>query len=595
MSTPSRFISIDQNSHPLWDPLPKLAAAASHGAVGIHYIEDVDVAFTRRGAAVGDPTLELTRECVYRDGQSDWGAALFYTEFLGRNPLDIRGIEPVVGMSLSSLARAMNTDVDGLYARWSISDNWQLVGSSYMGDKRVHRLLGDVTIQEVLPLIRNLWQRARQDMARAFADREAQTRLDRWFRTELDRLDRMTTELGDCSLAELYRCWMAAHLPEGTALGLTSSLFRVGAVPTAGQRLLLEFAADYDRLVPLYNAAVDEAAVGVSRLHAKRGELPFFTVWNRDGHWVRTEAFLREGRIDAGLASWKWTDTDLVWKQMSRDGVVALTGKALLLVLQARLGPEHPALLLPEHGSLYMPAAFRLERKLREAGLVPADLPSVHRVCLDFIRRLQHSRVRIVLPPYLATVMRCREIGAADLAAALPEAVNRSKQLLESLRDADMREAFLDATFPDDRKRIAELDQHRRRLARDPARRRDAGKLWDEIREIKKRVLERFVELVVCHMHTRAAGYWNSRGAILPWSIALGGEQFYEHLLRNARIVVDHGHAGESPARPETAGGTDEKDRKDARDRARTRRGAHRLSPPPETAGFSSKDGGVTL
>ncbi len=541
MSASLRFISIDQNSQPLWDPLPKLAAAASHGAAGVHYVEDVDVAFTRRGAAVGDPRLELARECVYRDGQSDWGAALFYTEFLGRNPLDLREIEPFIGMSLSALARALKTDVDGLYARWSVSDNWQLVGSSYLGDKRVHRLLGDVTTREALPFIHALWQRARQDMAHAFADREAQTRLDGWFRAELDRLDHLAARLGDRSLAELYRRWMAAHLPEGTDVDLTSTLFQTGEAPTPGQRLLLEFIAGYDHLAPLYNAAVDESAVGVSRLNAKRGELPFFVIWRRNGHWVRTEAFLREGRVDAGLAVWDASDPGSIWRQMRQDGVAALAGKALLLVLQARLGPEKRALLLPEHGSLYMPAAFRLERKLREAGLVPADLPPVYRVCLDFLRQLSHSRVRIVLPPYLATVLGCSEIIAAELAAALPEAMNRSCQWLESLRAPRARESFLDAAFPEDRGRIAELDLRRGQLARDPTRRREAGKLWDEIRGLRTQILNRFVELVVCHMHTCAAGYWNSRGALLPWSIALGGDAFYQRLVRDARIVVDRG------------------------------------------------------
>lgn len=89
------FISIDQNCQPLWDVVPKLQALAAASRGGVHCIEDVDVAFTLRGGAALPPDSPpgIARERVYRGGVSDWGAALFYTEFLGRNPLDVKDLE----------------------------------------------------------------------------------------------------------------------------------------------------------------------------------------------------------------------------------------------------------------------------------------------------------------------------------------------------------------------------------------------------------------------------------------------------------------------------------------------------------------------
>jgi len=33
--------------------------------------------------------------------------------------------------------------------------------------------------------------------------------------------------------------------------------------------------------------------------------------------------------------------------------------------------------------------------------------------------------------------------------------------------------------------------------------------------------------------------YWDSRGAILPWCLALGGEQFYHRVVQGARIYEE--------------------------------------------------------
>jgi hypothetical protein len=83
----------------LWDAVPKLEALSCQGYKGIHCVEDVDVAYSRQGSKAGDE-IDLRQERYYRGGVSDWGATLFYTEFLGKQPLDVVEFEKPLGMSL---------------------------------------------------------------------------------------------------------------------------------------------------------------------------------------------------------------------------------------------------------------------------------------------------------------------------------------------------------------------------------------------------------------------------------------------------------------------------------------------------------------
>ncbi|MFW6065483.1 MAG: hypothetical protein ACOC9S_01555, partial [Planctomycetota bacterium] len=118
------FFSIDQNCHSLWDAIPKVQSLADGGEQVRHFLEDVDVAFTALGAGPSTP-LRLAKERFYRSGGQDWGAALFYSEFLGRVPVEIRHWEPLTGMTTKALAGRLRRKVDELYGQYSPGDNWQ--------------------------------------------------------------------------------------------------------------------------------------------------------------------------------------------------------------------------------------------------------------------------------------------------------------------------------------------------------------------------------------------------------------------------------------------------------------------------------------
>jgi hypothetical protein len=533
------YISIDQNSNTLWDTVPKLAALCRHGQRGLHCLEDIDMAFTRRGIRPGDHTLEVVPERYYRGGVSDWGATLFYSDFLGRQPLDVADLEPYTGWTTAALSRRLDCSVDDLYDRYSPSDNWQLVGASYAEDSRFHRTIGDLHVGTIAPHVRHLIDHLETDLLARFPEPEARRRIEAWVGEERELVDRLCTSLGDAPLTELYWHWVEARTPEGTELTLTSDVFSLGQGRTPMIALLERFVADYEQLAGLYNEAVDETDVGVHPLHTARGELPFFVIAEIDGRMVRTPASLEEGALVAGDWRWPVNDGKLPLDEMWLDGVKCLAGKALLLVLQVRLAEGGCALALPHLGSLYMPAAYALERKLRDAGVVHAAPHPVQRVRLRFFEAWQGCTTLVRVPEYLAGVFSAGELPAEQLATEIQQAAKDAGSLLERLREKAGREAWQAANCAETLARRDELEQTRREMVQGPHDKNQVRALYEQVKELDRVLLQDLTDAVVLAMRVRDLLYYDSRGALLPWSIALGGQPFYERLLERAEIVAE--------------------------------------------------------
>ena len=554
------FISIDQNSHVLWDTVPKLAALARRGLAGTHGIEDIDVAFTRQGAVPDDRTLALLPECYYRSGNSDWGAALFHTEFLGRNALNPRELEPYTGLTTASLARKLNLSVDEFYARHAGSDNWQLVGSSYAGDASRHRVIGDLTLAETAPFVRQLLERARANLEHSFPDTDAQERVRVWHAAESATVERLLAAMPGARLTDFYAAWLRHSLPDnGLRLALTSELMELN--PDAPRLQLFRFfLADYATWAEQYNAAIAETPCGLKPLNTAVGELPFFAVFKIGGQApLRSQSPDREnqeaqtviyrtslalsagGRLVAGGHAWPASlPFPELLEKMRAAGVVCVSGKALLLVLQARLKPDGAPLALPYKGSLYMPAAWAFERRLREKRLLPWAAHPVLRVRFRFLEQMRHLQTRIRLPAYLGDAAGTDILPAAEFAARLPELRTSAAEELKLACASVGRDAFRDAAFPEHAWRIREMDVRRRELARDPATRAEASALWDQQKVEETRLLQATVERLLRNLHVLNVDYWDSRGAILPWAVALGGQPFYEKLLDEAEITEEN-------------------------------------------------------
>ena len=350
---PPAFISIDQNSQPLWDVVPKLAVLSREGMQGTHCIEDIDTAFTRRGGALGDTQLELARERYYRGGASDWGASLFYPDFLGRSPHDLRELETYTGLSTKALARKLDCTVDDLYDRYGVSDNWQLIGTSYLNDKLHHRVIGDLSVEETAPFIEELLAHARDDLLGAFPESNAQDRINSWFSGETGRLRQLIETHRQGRLVDLYAAWMQPHTPQKVKIKLTSDLLRRENAELLPPPTLAVFLQEYRTVSKCYNEAVSKTGVGLSPLSRKRGELPFAVVWHKNGRMSRSSLFFEQDRLTTGEDSKGWRVGDngaLPLAQMADDGVLCISGKAIPLVIDVRMNPGGDPLARPDRG-----------------------------------------------------------------------------------------------------------------------------------------------------------------------------------------------------------------------------------------------------
>ncbi len=532
------MFSIDQNCHSLWDVLPKLQALAGRGVRARQFIEDVDVAFTQMGAAGDGGGLVLARERFYRSGGADWGAALFYFQFLGRQAVEIRQWEPCTGLSTKALAGQLGRTVDDLYEEFSPGDNWQMIGPSYVGDRRHHRVLGDLRVAETTPLLLEALDKARQDTLERFPQDDSRRRTRDWFAAERTMLEGLIERNRGGMLIDLYRHWLGRYLGDSVDYDNSSVLF---AADNKGSHGLLElFIGDYARVAAIYNESIAETDSQVHPLDTRAGELPFYAVMRHQGHLVRTELTLRDGAIVAGdLAFAPGPDGALPAGAMQDAGIRCLSPKALLLVIQARLGPSAAPLVLPYRGSLYMPASHRLARKLSQQGLLPGPLRPLMRVRLGLLDRLRTIDTVVRLPPYLAAAMGRDETPASELGDIYAALAAEARARLVLFKDAASREAWQRQSFPELFAAIAALDHRRRELAAVDARSPDIRQAWKEIKALQVRLLERTLAQIARDWQVRELDYWDSRGAILPWCVALGGIDLYNELIAGAQVYEE--------------------------------------------------------
>ncbi|MCP4375525.1 MAG: hypothetical protein GY794_05035 [bacterium] len=535
-----KLISIDQNCHTFWDVLPKLQALAHTGHAVCHYIEDIDVAFTSIGAQVnGDNQMHVARERFYRSGAADWGAAMFYFSFLGRQPVEIRQFEPFTGMKTNVLAGKLGCSVDDLYDRFSPGDNWQLIGPSYFQRRDLHRVVGDLEVSQTVGFLHEIIDIARNDMLNSFPCDDAHKRIEVWIANQRKVLSELLDTASEGSLVELYHQWLERYAQRPISLGLTSELFACGS--SDDQRALLEiFTSRYGQAASLYNDAITETQQPLRQLDIDRGELPFFATINHDGHMVRSGVALDGGQLQISDMQFDLLPGGRIPVEKLRDaGIIALTGKAMVLVIQARIGPGGQALALPHRGSLYMPAANRLAEKLTSAGMIPEQLHPIVRVQLGFLDALKEIKTPIRLPGYLKGAAGSDVVPAQRLAAIWRELVTDARERLESFRSDSGRRQWQERTQKTRIEEINQLDQARRNLAKIDPKGSDIRQLSKQSRQLNAQITDATVEQIADDLHTVELDYWDSRGAIWPWAIALGGDDFYNNLIANARIYTE--------------------------------------------------------
>jgi hypothetical protein len=315
---------------------------------------------------------------------------------------------------------------------------------------------------------------------------------------------------------------------------LWDTLPKLDALAAHGHRVS-HFVEDIDVAFTALGASVDDTVLHLARerFHRSGGQ-------DYQGHRVRTAAYLRGDEVLFGHQAFRLTaDRHMPIQAMRDAGILCLAGKAVLLVTQARIGPAGEPLALPYRGSLYMPAAARLVEKLAASGLLPGKLQPIVRVRFHLLDRLRSLDTVIRLPDHLAACFGEAEVPARRLGESYLALAQEAAKGLAELRDDASRKAWQEKHFPELAGRIAELEARRRAMAESSCTPEQMSAIWKEIKGLQLRLLDETLRKIARDSQVREMDYWDSRGALLPWSIALGGREFYDRLVAEAEIYEE--------------------------------------------------------
>ena len=131
------------------------------------------------------------------------------------------------------------------------------------------------------------------------------------------------------------------------------------------------------------------------------------------------------------------------------------------------------------------------------------------------------------------------EIPARELGENGASLAGQAAQRLEAVKDAQARKQWQNEAFPDLTVKIEELEARRRQMAESSVIPEQMGEIWKRIKVLQLELLDRTVRAIARDRHVRELDYWDSRGALLPWSIALGGQGFYDSLIASAEIYEE--------------------------------------------------------
>jgi hypothetical protein len=381
---------------------------------------------------------------------------------------------------------------------------------------------------------------AERDCLERFPAADSQSRGREWFAAERGRVESLLAEYAAGGLCDLYARWMRAHLGDATPVRLASELLAMGE-DEAQVALLEVFTRQYERAAGLYNQAVREAEVGLHDLRTGDGELPFFAVFSHGGHAVRATCHLAGGRLRIADREFDLLPGGgLPVEALRGAGVGCLTGKAALLTLQARIGSGGRPLALPHLGSSYLPASQRLAVLLKAAGLLPADLAPVVRVRLRLLDRLRGLDAPIRLPGHLARAMGREEVPARALGENWADLAATAARRLDALKTEEGRDAWRREHHDETVREIDVLDAGKRRAAEADPKDPRVRDLWSRVKELQGGMLSSLLRQISDDWQTSRIGYYDSRGAILPWCVALGGEELYNRIIAAAEITEEH-------------------------------------------------------
>ncbi len=142
----------------------------------------------------------------------------------------------------------------------------------------------------------------------------------------------------------------------------------------------------------------------------------------------------------------------------------------------------------------------------------------------------------ILLPAHLAAAMGRDEVPASLLSENCDLLINEANQRLEKLSDPPGRLQWQGENFPEILEEIGRLNAQRKALAKTDPKGEQIREMSRRARSLQAKLLEKTVRQIDCDWQVRELDYYDSRGAIWPWALALGGESFYNELLDKVEV-----------------------------------------------------------
>jgi hypothetical protein len=161
------------------------------------------------------------------------------------------------------------------------------------------------------------------------------------------------------------------------------------------------------------------------------------------------------------------------------------------------------------------------------------------RVRFGLLDRMAQTQTVLRLPEHLAEAAGQEEIPAERFADRWQDLQQSAQKRLEQLKSDAGREQWQQHACRDLLERIDALDQRRRQIAKQNPKDPKMREIWIETRTLKEQLLQRTLDQIARDWQVADVDYWDSRGALLPWSIALGGQSFYDGLIQQAQIYPE--------------------------------------------------------
>ncbi len=181
----------------------------------------------------------------------------------------------------------------------------------------------------------------------------------------------------------------------------------------------------------------------------------------------------------------------------------------------------------------------RLTEKLTAVGVLQGKLRGILRVRFPLLDRMKDLQTVIRLPEHLVPCFGRDEIPACELGNNYASLAKQAAARLESFKDTRTRDRWCAESFPAVTGQIEQLDRRRRELAQRDPKSHQIRELSARQKQLQVRLLDELLRQIARDTQVAEIEYWDSRGALLPWCVALGGKDLYNQIVANAETYED--------------------------------------------------------